>query len=216
MNTSAPPPPVVRQQGRVPYAPTWEAMRDFTVQRVAATPDEYWLLEHDAVYTQGLAGKPEHLLDPGNIPVVKSDRGGQVTWHGPGQLVIYALLDLRRLGIGPRELVRRIEAAVIETLALAGIEGERRTGAPGVYVGGAKVAALGLRIREGCSYHGVALNVDCALDAFAGINPCGYPGLEVTSLAALGCRWTLEDAGTALLCALLRGFHGDPPVRIMT
>ncbi len=192
----------LRQLGRVGYEPTWQAMRDFTDRRAAHTPDELWVLEHDPVYTLGLAGNPAHLLNAGGIPVVKTDRGGQITWHGPGQVVVYALLDLRRLGLGPRELVRLIESAIIATVAGYGITAERRAGAPGVYVGEAKLAALGLRVRKGCSYHGLALNVDCALGAFAGINPCGYAGLEVTSLAQLGVSTTPEAAGLRLVAAL--------------
>jgi len=192
----------LRQLGRVGYEPTWQAMRDFTDRRAAHTPDELWVLEHDPVYTLGLAGNPAHLLNAGGIPVVKTDRGGQITWHGPGQVVVYALLDLRRLGVGPRDLVRLIESAIIASVAGYGITAERRAGAPGVYVGEAKLAALGLRVRKGCSYHGLALNVDCALGAFAGINPCGYAGLEVTSLAQLGVSTTPEAAGLRLAAAL--------------
>ena len=192
----------LRQLGRVGYEPTWQAMRDFTDRRAAHTPDELWVLEHDPVYTLGLAGNPAHLLNAGGIPVVKTDRGGQITWHGPGQVVVYALLDLRRLGVGPRDLVRLIESAIIASVAGYGITAERRAGAPGVYVGEAKLAALGLRVRKGCSYHGLALNVDCALGAFAGINPCGYAGLEVTSLAQLGVSTTPEAAGVRLAAAL--------------
>ena len=192
----------LRLLGRVGYEPTWQAMRDFTDRRDALTPDELWVLEHDPVYTLGLAGNPTHLLNAGGIPVVKTDRGGQITWHGPGQIVVYALLDLRRLGFGPRDLVRLSESAIIATVAGYGITAERRAGAPGVYVGEAKLAALGLRVRKGCSYHGLALNVDCALGAFAGINPCGYAGLEVTSLAQLGVSTTPEAAGLRLVAAL--------------
>ena len=192
----------LRLLGRVGYEPTWQAMCDFTDRRDALTPDELWVLEHDPVYTLGLAGNPTHLLNAGGIPVVKTDRGGQITWHGPGQIVVYALLDLRRLGLGPRELVRLIESAIIATVAGYGISAERRAGAPGVYVGEAKLAALGLRIRKGCSYHGLALNVDCALGAFDGINPCGYAGLPVTSLAQLGVCTTPEAAGLRLVAAL--------------
>ncbi len=192
----------LRHLGRVPYEPVWQAMRNFTDRRDEHTPDELWVLEHESVYTLGLAGNPAHLLNAGGIPVVKTDRGGQITWHGPGQIVVYVLLDLRRLGLGPRELVRIIESTVIATVAGYGIAAERRPGAPGVYVGGAKLAALGLRVRKGCSYHGLALNVDCALGAFAGINPCGYAGLEVTSLAQLGVSTTPEAAGLQLVAKL--------------
>lgn len=162
-------------------------MREFTLARQADTPDELWLVEHPPVYTQGLAGKPEHLprIDNG-IPVVKTDRGGQITFHGPGQVVIYALLDLRRRGLGVRALVRKLERAVIELLAAHGVSAEGRESAPGVYVGNAKIAALGLRVRNGCCYHGLSLNVDMDLGPFEAINPCGYPGLAVTQTRALG------------------------------
>jgi lipoyl(octanoyl) transferase len=167
------------------YASAWQEMRRYTDTRSAVSPDVLWWLEHASVFTQGQAGKPEHLLDPGGIPVVQSDRGGQVTWHGPGQLVGYLLLDLRRAGLGVRELVDRIEAAVIGLLATFGIQGQSRRDAPGVYVDGAKIAALGLRVRKGCSYHGLSLNVTPDLGAFARINPCGQAGLAVTRLADL-------------------------------
>ncbi len=193
---------VVRSLGRVPYVETWERMKAFVDHRDAATPDELWLLEHDAVYTLGLAGDPRHLLNPAGTPVVKTDRGGQVTWHGPGQLVAYVLLDMKRRGLGPRELVRLLEEAVIRTLAPLGIVAARRAGAPGVYVGPAKVASLGLRIRRGCSYHGLALNVAPDLSAFRGINPCGYAGLAVTSLAELGVSRGLSDVASELAQAL--------------
>ena len=197
---------VVRTLGRVPYVETWERMKTFVDRRDTATPDELWLLEHDAVYTLGLAGDPRHLLNPAGIPVVKTDRGGQVTWHGPGQLVAYVLLDMKRRGLGPRELVRLLEEAVIRTLAREGITAARRQGAPGVYVGPAKIASLGLRIRRGCSYHGLALNVAPDLAAFRGINPCGYEGLAVTSLAALGVSRSMPaiaESLTQVLATLL-------------
>lgn len=197
---------VVRTLGRVPYVETWERMKTFVDRRDAATPDELWLLEHDAVYTLGLAGDPRHLLNPAGIPVVKTDRGGQVTWHGPGQLVAYVLLDMKRRGLGPRELVRLLEEAVIRALAREGISAARRPGAPGVYVGPAKIASLGLRIRRGCSYHGLALNVAPDLAAFRGINPCGYEGLAVTSLAALGVSRSMPaiaESLTQVLATLL-------------
>lgn len=176
----------VRALGLVAYEPTQRAMRDFSAARGADTEDQLWMLEHPPVYTLGLAGRPEHVLAPGGIPVVRTDRGGQVTYHGPGQLVAYPLLDLRRLGIGPRELVRRLEGAAIEVLAGYGVTGERQAGMPGVYVRGAKIAAVGLRIARGGSYHGLSLNVDADLAPFARIDPCGYPGLAVTRLADLG------------------------------
>jgi lipoyl(octanoyl) transferase len=184
---------VVRALGRVDYEPTWRAMQDFTRSRDASTPDELWLVEHPPVFTLGLAGREEHVLDPGPIPVVRIDRGGQVTYHGPGQVVAYALVDLRRTGYGVKELVRRLEESVIALLDAHGVRGERRSGMPGVYVGEAKVAAVGLRISRGCSYHGIALNVDMDLAPFARINPCGYPGLAATRLADLGVRDTIDS-----------------------
>lgn len=177
---------VVRRLGRVAYEPTWRAMQAFTAARGPETPDELWLLEHPPVYTLGLAGRREHILRVTDIPIVAIDRGGQVTYHGPGQIVAYLLLDLKRRGYGVRELVTRMEQAVIDLLAGYGIEGRRRDRAPGVYVAGKKIAALGLRIRHGMSYHGLALNVDMDLAPFTHINPCGYQGLEVTQLADLG------------------------------
>ncbi len=174
-----------RELGQVPYEPTWHAMQRFTDARDADTADEVWLLEHTAVFTQGQAGKPEHLLFPGEIPVVQVDRGGQVTYHGPGQLVAYLLLDVRRLGFGVRELVTRIERSLIELLAGYGVVAEAKVEAPGVYVEGAKIASLGLRIRNGRSFHGLALNVDMDLEPFRRINPCGYAGLAMTQLRDL-------------------------------
>ncbi len=174
-----------RELGQVPYEPTWHAMQHFTDSRVAETPDEVWLLEHPPVFTQGQAGKAEHVLFPGDIPVVKVDRGGQVTYHGPGQLVAYLLLDVRRSSLGVRELVSRIELSLIELLASYGVKAEARPDAPGVYVDGAKIASLGLRIRNGRSFHGLALNVDMDLQPFQRINPCGYAGLPMTQLRDL-------------------------------
>jgi len=171
---------------RVDYAPTWRAMQLFTDARDAATPDEVWFLEHAPVFTQGLNGRPEHLRATGDIPVIGIDRGGQATYHGPGQLVVYPLVDLRRLRIGVRELVVALEDAVIGLAAAHGVVASGRRDAPGVYVDGRKLASLGLRIRRGCSYHGLALNVDMDLEPFARINPCGMTGLEMTQLAALG------------------------------
>lgn len=172
----------VRNLGRVEYRDCWRAMQKFTDSRDASTADELWLVEHPAVFTLGQAGKPEHLLAPGNIPVVESDRGGQVTYHGPGQVVAYPLVDLHRLGIGVREFVQRIEEVVILVLAGYGVCGERREGAPGIYVQGAKIAALGLRVRRGCTFHGLAFNVAMELEPFSRINPCGLRGLAVTQL----------------------------------
>lgn len=196
----------VRDLGRADYEPVWRAMQEFTRARGEATPDELWFVEHPPVFTLGLAAKPEHVLDAGPIPVVRIDRGGQVTWHGPGQLVAYVLLDLKRAGFGVKELVRRLEESVIALLAGYGIRGERQAGMPGVYVAGAKIAAVGLRVSRGCSYHGIALNVDADLAAFSRINPCGYPGLAATRLADLGVRDTIaavQQRWQAELLALL-------------
>jgi lipoyl(octanoyl) transferase len=188
----------VRHLGRVDYEPTWRAMQAFTAERGPDAADELWVLEHPPVFTLGLNGKREHLLRDAGIPVVAIDRGGQVTYHGPGQVVIYTLLDLRRLGIGVRPLVRRLEQAVINFLAEEGIAANGDPGRPGVYVDGAKIAALGLRIRNGCSYHGIAFNVDMDLSPFAAINPCGHAGLEVTQLSRLGRSLSVESAGERL------------------
>lgn len=189
--------------GRVDYQPTFQAMLDFTASRNAETPDEIWIVEHQPVYTLGQAGKPEHILRDVGIPIVKIDRGGQVTYHGPGQVVIYLLLDLQRLKLKVRELVSAIEQAVIDLLAEFEVTAERRDGAPGVYVGDAKVAALGLRIRNGCSYHGVSLNVDMDLSPFAAINPCGYAGLNVIQTKDLKIPLTVSEAGERLSQQLL-------------
>ena len=175
----------VRHTARIDYAAAWQEMRAYTDARGADSADVFWFLEHSSVFTQGQAGKSEHLLAPGEIPVVNTDRGGQVTWHGPGQCVVYLLLDLRRLGIGVRELVLRIERAIVGVLAEYGIEACGRRDAPGVYVAGAKIASLGLRVRRGCSYHGLAFNVSADLEPFRRINPCGYAGLAVTRLLDL-------------------------------
>jgi lipoyl(octanoyl) transferase len=166
----------------LPYVPVWESMRNFTAARTEQTPDELWLLNHKPVFTQGQAGKAEHLLLPGDIPVVQIDRGGQVTYHGPGQLVAYLMVDVRRSAIGVRELVEQLEFSVIDVLAGYDVTAQSLRKAPGVYVNGAKIAALGLRIRQGCSYHGLSFNIDMDLAPFARINPCGYEGLEVTQL----------------------------------
>ena len=205
----------IRRLGRVPYEPTWQAMREQTLARAGDAgmdaPDEFWLVEHPPVFTQGQAGKPEHLLRDIGVPVVPIDRGGQITYHGPGQVVVYLLLDLQRRHLKVRELVSRIEQAVIDLLAEHGVVATRREGAPGVYVGDAKVAALGLRVRNGCCYHGVSLNVDMDLTPFAAINPCGYEGLAVTQLRDLGVNLTPLAAGEALLAQLqkqLETSHG--------
>lgn len=197
----------IRRLGRQPYAATWKAMSAFTDNRTADTVDEFWLLEHDPVFTLGQAGKMEHVLAPGEIPVVPVDRGGQVTYHGPGQIVGYPLVDLRRAGVGVRELVDRIEQAIIDTLARWNIGGARVEGAPGVYVGGAKVAALGLRVRRGCSFHGLAFNVAMDLEPFHRINPCGYKGLAVTQVLDLGGPSRLAEVEDALVAEFCRQFR---------
>jgi lipoyl(octanoyl) transferase len=197
---------IVRRLGRRAYEPVWQAMRALTDVRDESTPDELWLVEHDPVFTLGQAGKWEHVLAPAEIPVVPVDRGGQVTYHGPGQLVAYPLIDLRRLGIGVRELVRRIEQAGIDALATWKITATRRDGAPGIYVGDAKIMALGLRVRRGCSFHGLALNVAMDLEPFARINPCGYQGLAVTQVLDCGGPAHLADVEDALIAALAQQF----------
>ncbi|MFP2421567.1 lipoyl(octanoyl) transferase LipB [Pseudescherichia vulneris] len=173
---------LVRQLGVQPYEPVSQAMHDFTDHRDETTPDEIWLVEHQPVFTQGQAGKAEHVLVPGDIPVIQSDRGGQVTYHGPGQQVMYVLLDLKRRKLGVRELVTLLEQTVVNTLAEYGIEAHPRADAPGVYVGERKICSLGLRIRKGCSFHGLALNVAMDLSPFLRINPCGYAGMEMTQM----------------------------------
>jgi lipoyl(octanoyl) transferase len=189
---------VVQNFGRVDYEPTWRAMQEFTATRTAETPDQLWICEHPPVYTLGQAGKPEHLLTDIGIPLVKIDRGGQITYHGPGQVVIYLLIDLPRRQLKVREIVTCIEQAVIDLLAAHGVAAERHEKAPGVYVGSAKVAALGLRIKKGCCYHGVSLNVDMDLSPFTAINPCGYPGMPVTQTRDLGISLTPSQAAQAL------------------
>ena len=204
---------VIKRLGLAPYEGTWRAMQSFTAARDDDTPDELWLLEHPPVYTLGLAGKPEHLLraDTG-IPVVKVDRGGQITYHGPGQLVAYVLVDMKRRNLGVRALVRKLETAVIDLLREYGVTAVSRADAPGVYVpadvpnlGGAKIAALGLRVKHGCCYHGLSLNIDMDLTPFDAINPCGYAGLAVTQLRALGVRKTLREVSDQLAPYLMRG-----------
>ena len=192
----------MRDLGRRAYEPVWHAMQAFTDARDEATPDELWLVEHDPVFTLGQAGRPEHVLAPGDIPVVRVDRGGQVTYHGPGQLVAYPLLDLRRLKLGVRDYVCRIEQAVIDTLGEWNIEGRRREGAPGEYVDGAKVAALGIRVRRGCCFHGLAFHIAMDLEPFRRINPCGYAGLEVVAMGDLGGPSGPEAVKPVLLQAL--------------
>lgn len=201
---------IVRRLGTRAYETTAAAMRDFTESRTADNPDELWLLQHPPVYTLGRAARETHVLAPGTIPVVRTDRGGQVTYHGPGQLIAYPLIDLPRRGFGVKALVHEIEAAMIDLLSSYGITATRRPGAPGVYVDGSKIGALGLRIRRGCSYHGLSLNVAMDLEPFSRIDPCGYPGLTVTQLADLApaaaatrpAGELLQDVSTQLLAAL--------------
>jgi lipoyl(octanoyl) transferase len=200
----------VRRLGRQSYETTWKAMSAFTDNRTADTPDELWLLEHDPVFTLGQAGKMEHVLAPGDIPVIPVDRGGQVTYHGPGQIVAYPMIDLRRVGVGVRELVHRIEQAIIDTLAHWQIVAKRLEGAPGVYVADAKVAALGLRVRRGCSFHGLAFNVDMDLEPYHRINPCGYKGLAVTQVLDLGGPSRLAEVEDVLVAEFCRQFGFDP------
>lgn len=204
------PRPRTRRLGHTPYTETWEAMRVFTDARGADTADEIWLVEHPPVFTLGLAGRREHLLAPGEIPVVGTDRGGQVTYHGPGQVVLYPLLQLRRHGLGVRRLVTLLEETVVELLAEHGVAAAARPDAPGVYVDGAKVAALGLRIRHGCSYHGLALNVAMDLEPFGRINPCGHPGMAVTDLQRLGIDLDWAEAADALARLLLARLTATP------
>ena len=200
------PPLVIRELGLVEYQPTLDAMRAFTDARDADTPDELWLLQHPRVFTQGQAGKAEHVLSPGDIPVIQVDRGGQVTYHGPGQWVIYLLVDIRRSHLGVRDLVTLIEQAIVQLLAEYQIDAEPRADAPGVYVAGDKIAALGLRVRRGCSYHGLSLNVDMDLQPFQRINPCGYEGLQVTSMARLlpDDALDMDQIGRRLLAIVAR------------
>ena len=196
----------IRELGQLDYERTWLAMQRFTEARKQQpdTQDEVWLVQHPPVFTQGQAGKAEHLLLPGDIPVVKSDRGGQVTYHGPGQMVAYLLLDVRRLGFGVRELVSRMERCLIELLASYGVNAQAKEDAPGVYVDGAKIASLGLRIRNGCSFHGLALNVDMDLEPFRRINPCGYAGLAMTQLRDHAGPIEFAEVGARLRSQLVK------------
>lgn len=207
----------VRNLGVRDYVPTWQAMRHFTDARQPGTASELWLVEHPPVFTQGQAGKPEHLLNTGNIPVVQTDRGGQITYHGPGQLVIYLLLDLRDIGRGIRQIVTLLEGSVIALLAAHRVKATARADAPGVYVEGQKVASLGLRVRRGCTYHGLAVNVDMDLEPFSRIHPCGYEGMEVTQLKSLGIMLSVADVGKAIVphlcrCLGLSWRNGNDPI----
>jgi lipoyl(octanoyl) transferase len=207
------PAPVIRRLGVVEYQPTWRAMQRFTEERTAATPDEIWFLEHPPVFTLGVNASRAHLLAPGDIPVVHVDRGGQVTYHGPGQLVVYPLVDLRRAGLAIRDFVTALERGVIELAAQFGIGAEGRRSAPGVYVEGRKLASVGVRVRRGGSYHGLAVNVALDLEPFRRINPCGYQGLQMTQLAELGGPRTVSACVRALEPHLLRalGYRVTPP-----
>ncbi|HWK49264.1 MAG TPA: lipoyl(octanoyl) transferase LipB [Steroidobacter sp.] len=204
--------PELRWLGRVEYEPTWRAMQTFTNERDASTPDQIWFLEHPPVFTLGMNAAPEHLLAPGDIPVVQIDRGGQVTYHGPGQLVVYPLLDVRRAGLGVRQMVMALENAIIDLLASWNIEAVAKRDAPGVYVNGCKVASIGLRIRRGSSYHGLAFNVAMDLQPFQRINPCGYRGLEVTDLRSLGVNASVQEVADALSPRLLASLQLTPSV----
>ena len=206
------PPLLIRNLGQRDYTPVWREMQAFTAARTQDTPDELWIVEHPPVYTLGLNGKAEHLLNPGNIPVVKVDRGGQVTYHGPGQLVIYTLLDIQRRHLGVKELVRHIEQAIVGLLADYGVQAEGREEAPGVYVAGAKIAALGLRVKKGRSYHGLALNISMDLRPFSHINPCGHVGMIVTQTADLGIEATLPQLRDRLIehLATILGYNVAP------
>ena len=203
-NITTPAPFIIKHLGLRDYTEVWQAMQAFTQQRNADTTDEIWLLEHTPVFTLGLNGKPEHILDAGDIPVVQCDRGGQVTYHGPGQLVVYTLLDLQRRHLGVKLLVNLLEQAIIDVLRECKVNGARKDGAPGVYVDGAKLAALGLRVRRGCSYHGLSLNLDMDLSPFRRINPCGYKGLQATRLKDLIPAVDKQDISQQLLVHLQR------------
>ena len=198
----------IRSAGTLDYLLAWQAMKEFTAARTACTADEIWLLQHPPVYTQGIAGRPEHLLHNNGILVIRTDRGGQITYHGPGQIIAYLMLDLRRLKLGVRELVRKMEGAVVDLLQDYGIRASGSADAPGVYVDGAKIAALGLKIKNGCCYHGLALNVNMDLCPFAAINPCGYSGLRVTQTKDLGVNDSLEVLGLRLATKLRGRLRG--------
>ena len=197
---------------RLPYEPTWQAMREFTDERDKKTTDELWLLEHPSVFTQGQAGKPEHILNANNIPVVQTDRGGQVTYHGPGQLVAYTLFDIDRLGIGTRTLVRTIEKVVIDCLGSLNIEASARKDAPGIYVSGAKICSIGLRVRRGCSYHGIAFNIDMDLTPFTYINPCGFRDMRMTQVKDLAPLETMARMRAKIIPNFLVHFGYNHPV----
>lgn len=201
------PAPLVRHLGLVEYLPTEQLMKEFTLNRTLDTSDEWWLVEHPPVFTQGQAGKPEHLLLPTEIPMIQTERGGQITYHGPGQVVVYMMLDLKRRGMMVREWVHRIEGAIIAVLLSYGIDGVRKDGAPGIYIGhgrheGAKIAALGLKVKKGCTYHGLSFNVNMDLNPFSQINPCGYAGLETVDMKTMGVSATWSEVADRLAEAL--------------
>ncbi len=196
----------VRARGLQPYLNIYEEMKTFTIERDETTPDEIWLLEHPAVYTQGQAGKPEHILNPSDIPIVQSDRGGQVTFHGPGQLVIYVLFDLKRRKLGIKDLVCQLERVIVSLLASFNIKAETQCGAPGVYIDQKKIASIGLRVKNGCTYHGIALNVAMDLTPFKGINPCGYERLEMTQLKNYVNNITIADVQKLMTPSLIEQF----------
>jgi len=198
------PRPIVRRLGRVEYEPTWRAMQQFTAERNAETPDEIWFLEHPPVFTLGMNASADHVLVPGDIPVVQIDRGGQVTYHGPGQLVVYPLVDLRRAKLGVRDVITALEQSVIQLARDFGITAETRHGAPGIYVGAKKLGSVGIRVRRHSSYHGLAVNVNLDLEPFSRINPCGYEGLQMTQLSELGGPDSVDRAADALEPHLLR------------
>lgn len=200
---------VVRQLGLCSYEPIWHKMQSFTDERDDTTADEIWLVEHEPVFTQGQAGKEEHVLAPGDIPVVKVDRGGQVTYHGPGQQMLYVLLNLRRLKIGVRELVTWLEESIIDSLKEYGIEAYAKADAPGVYVNDSKIASLGLRVRRGCSFHGLALNVNMDLGPFLRINPCGYAGMNMVQSSEINGPQTVADAGAGLVKHMLKRINAE-------
>lgn len=200
---------IIRSLGTQPYIDTWCAMKKFTDERTSDAPDEIWLLQHPPVYTQGQAGKPEHILNPGKIPVVQSDRGGQITYHGPGQLIAYILFDLKRRNLGIRTLVCQLERTLINVLHTFGVQSETKLGAPGVYVHQKKIASIGLRVRKHCTYHGLALNINMDLKPFLGINPCGYAGLDMTQLQDHSPTADLKQVETRLKTLLLKQFDED-------
>lgn len=203
---------VLRRFGQLPYQTVWDEMRSFTNERISSTVDEIWLLEHEPIFTLGLNGSTDHLLEETQTPVIRSDRGGQVTWHGPGQLMVYTLLDLNRMDIGIKTLVSRLEQAVIQTVKQYGFKADVISGAPGVYVEGCKIASIGLRVRKGFSYHGLSFNVCNDLSSFKSINPCGYENLQMTSLSELGLPSSTASVSSVLLTHLLEALQLKPQV----